>query len=150
MLVSRVVRAPFRIFNRPGVARLFYKQLCCSLIDWLINWVKSSFVEVSLEHLHSQIVRARELKFWEKDHLHPPVMCHMSCVTCHVSSVTCHMSHVFFLSFFLSFLSKVVTLVGGGPVIISTWLPCLGINWPSIKKSTLRVMPYIMQDKYVV
>ena len=54
----------------------------------------SSFVVVSSKHLHSQTVRARKLKFWEKVHLPPPVTCHMSHVACHMSHVTCHMSHV--------------------------------------------------------
>ena len=57
---------------------------------------------------NSKTVRARENKFWEKDHLLPPV-------TCHVSHVTCHMSHVPLYLFFS--LDKVVNLVGGGSVI---------------------------------
>ena len=51
-------------------------------------------METSSEHLHCQTVRARELKFWEKVHLPPSVMCHVSCVMCHVSSVICHPSSV--------------------------------------------------------
>ena len=42
-----------------------------------------SFVEISSEHLHSQAVRARQLKLCQKVHLPPPVMCQMSCVMCH-------------------------------------------------------------------
>ena len=42
----------------------------------------------------SQAIIARELKFWEKLQLSPPVTCHVSCVTCHMSYVTCHMSPV--------------------------------------------------------
>ena len=56
-------------------------------------------MEISSVHLHSQTGRARELKFWDKVHLPPPVvchvsdvMCHVSCVMCHVSCVTCHVS----------------------------------------------------------
>ena len=48
-------------------------------------------------NLHSQTVRARMLKFWEKVHLPPPVTCHhvtKSPVRCHVSRVICHVSHV--------------------------------------------------------
>ena len=59
-------------------------------------------MKLSSVHLHSQTVRARELKFWEKVHLLPRVichvshaMCHVSCVPCHMSCVTCHVSHVF-------------------------------------------------------
>ena len=50
----------------------------------------------------------------------PPTTCHMSGVRCHVSCVMCHVSRVMcnlFLSFFLSFLDKVVGLVGGWFVI---------------------------------
>ena len=49
---------------RPGVAMLFYKHLRhCT--DSLINSLThSSFVEIFSEHLHSQTVRARELKFF--------------------------------------------------------------------------------------
>ena len=43
---------------------------------------------------NSQTVRARELKFWEKDHLLPPVTCHFSHVRFHVSHVRCHMPRV--------------------------------------------------------
>ena len=50
------------------------------------------------------------LKFWEKFHLPPPVMCYMSRITCHVSHVTCRMS---LFSFFFTELK----LVGGGSVI---------------------------------
>ena len=46
-------------------------------------------MEISSDHLHSQTVRARELKFCEKDHLPPPVICHLSPVTFHLSHVTC-------------------------------------------------------------
>ena len=49
---------------------------------------------------------ARELKFLEKVHFPPPVMCHRSCVTFHMSRVTCPVSHVTS--------HKVVKLVGGG------------------------------------
>ena len=37
---------------------------------------------VHTKHLHSQTVRARELKFFREVHLAPPVTCHMSHVTC--------------------------------------------------------------------
>ena len=63
--------------------------------QWVIcSFSHSSLVETSSEHLHSQTVRARKLKFWEKINLLLPVMCHMSCVTCHVSCVMCHVSLV--------------------------------------------------------
>ena len=48
-------------------------------------------MKISSTNLHSQTVRARELKFWEGS---PPPTCHVSCVTCHLSHVTCHMSFV--------------------------------------------------------
>ena len=38
---------------------------------------------IVFKHLHSQTVKARELKCWEKDHLYPPVTCNVSHVTCH-------------------------------------------------------------------
>ena len=56
----------------------------------------SSFVEISSEHLHSQTVRARELKFWEKVHLPPPELCHVKHATCHMSCVI-----LFFLNLFV-------------------------------------------------
>ena len=63
------------VINRPSAARAFL-QLPPSLIH---SSIKSSFVEISSEHLHSQAVRAGELNFWEN--VHPP-----SCVTaCKVS-----------------------------------------------------------------
>ena len=56
-----------------------------------------------LPYTVSQIVRARELKFWEDVHDSPCAtfhvshfICHMSCVTCHVSHVTCRVSYIFF------------------------------------------------------
>ena len=79
------------IFIRPGVAGALLQNLCHSFIHSVSH---SSFVEISSEHLHSQTVRARELKLREKVYLPPPVMCHMSCVTSHVSHVMCHMSCV--------------------------------------------------------
>ena len=39
----------------------------------LNGFPKWSFMEISSEHLHAQNIRARELKFWDKDHLLPPV-----------------------------------------------------------------------------
>ena len=82
--------------------------------------LKSFFVKISSEYLHSQTVKARELEFCEN--LPPPAMCPMSCVTCHVSHfmfhmshVTCHMSCVFFY--------KVVKLVMED--LLSTGLPRL-------------------------
>ena len=78
----------------------------------------SSFVDISLEHLHSQTVRARELKFGEKVYLPSPVTLHVSNVTRHMSYltwhilfVTWHVSHIFYL--FLFFLDKKVKLVSG-------------------------------------
>ena len=48
-------------------------------------------MEISSVHLDSQTIRAKELKFLEKVHLFPSVMCHVSHVMCHMSHVTCHM-----------------------------------------------------------
>ena len=67
-------------------------------------------MEISSEHLHYQTVGARELDFWEKVRLPPPVMCNRSQVTCHMSHFTCHVSQFFFVD-------KVVKLVGGGSLI---------------------------------
>ena len=76
---------PFsRIINRPGVPGAVL-QTPSSLVDSFGN---SSFVKISSRHLHSQTIRDRELKFWEKVDLP-----NMSCVTCHLSHVTCLMSH---------------------------------------------------------
>ena len=47
--------------------------------------------QVSHVTSNSQTVRARELKFWEKVCLLPPVTCYMTCIMCHMSSVMCHM-----------------------------------------------------------
>ena len=67
------------IKNRPGVAG--------AVLQTHSSLRRSSFSSKSSEHLHSQTVRAREIQFWEKDHLPPPP------VTCHVSHVGCHVSH---------------------------------------------------------
>ena len=37
-----------------------------------------SFVNISSKHFHSQTVRAKDLQFWEKVYLPPPVTCHVS------------------------------------------------------------------------
>ena len=84
--------------------------------------------QVSHVTSNSQIVRARERKFWENVHLLSPVnfqvscvTCHVSCVTCHLSQVTCHMSpitcHLKKYITILFFWEKVVRLVGVGYVI---------------------------------
>ena len=78
------------VFNRPVGARAGL-QTPLSFINYLIE---SSFVEISPKHLHSQSIRARDLKFLEIVHLPPRVTRHMSCVTCHMSFVTGHMSFV--------------------------------------------------------
>ena len=51
-------------------------------------------MKIYSSNLHSQVVTARELKFLQKLHLLPPVMCQVSDVTCHMSDVTCHLSYV--------------------------------------------------------
>ena len=51
------------------------------LIKRVILFLKSS------NYLHSQTVRARDLKFWDNVHHHLCVMCHVSCVMCHMSCV---------------------------------------------------------------
>ena len=53
-----------------------------------------SSVDISLEQLHSQTVKARKLKFWDMVCLPPNVMCQMLLVTCHVLFVMCHMWHI--------------------------------------------------------
>ena len=62
-------------------------------------------MEISSEYLHSQIVRARELKLLKKVYLP-----HLSCVTCHVSNVAYHV--IFLLCFY-----RLMKLVDGGSVI---------------------------------
>ena len=98
---------PSLVFNRPSVARLFYKHLSHYSVISLGRW---SFASKSWRHLHSQTVWARDLTFWVTSHILSCITCHMSRVTCHVTHVTCHMSHVtccvshvviFFLLFFL-------------------------------------------------
>ena len=42
-------------------------------------------MEIYSEHLHSQTIRAREMKFRDKVHLPPLVICHISHVICHMS-----------------------------------------------------------------
>ena len=54
----------------------------------------SWFVKISSSNVHCQTVRARELKFWEKVPLLPPVRCQVSQVMCHMTHVMCHMTHV--------------------------------------------------------
>ena len=77
------------IVNRPVWPGLLYKQLC-DLFS------KSCFVKISPSNLHSQTIRASELKF-ERRFTSPHLLCvrcQMSHVTCHVSHVTCHITHV--------------------------------------------------------
>ena len=75
-------------------------------------------MEISLQHLHTQTVKAKELKFGEKIHLPPHVMCHISSITCHDSHVTCRVSHVMDYNIFsIFFLAKAVKLVDSGSVI---------------------------------
>ena len=69
---------------------------------------------------HSQTVRARELTFWEKVHLPPPVTCHVSHVMCYMSRITCHMSHVTFLYIFFLFTKWLSLSVEG---LLSIGLP---------------------------
>ena len=80
----------FWYLTDPVKPALFYAHLCYS------SFSHSSLVEISSEHLHSQTVRGREVKFWDKVHLPhlSCVICHMSSVMCPVSHVTCHMSRV--------------------------------------------------------
>ena len=75
------------IINRPGVAGAIH-QTPSALVNY---FSKSAFVEISSKHLHSQFVRAKELKFLENVHR---TMYHMSHVMCHVSWVMGHMSHL--------------------------------------------------------
>ena len=76
--------------------------------------------------LHSQAVRARELKFWEKIHLSPLVMCHLSHVTWNVLHVTCHMSQVTSQNILLfSFLFRQSGETSWWRVCYQQGLPCL-------------------------
>ena len=83
----------------------FYKHLCNSFIH---SFMECSFSSRSSRNHKSQIIRAREMNFWEN--VHPPlyVTCHKLHGLCQVSGVTYH--------FFFSFLYIVVALVIGGSV----------------------------------
>ena len=59
-------------------------------------------MKISSKLLHSQAVRARELTFWGKVNLTPPVLCHISHVKCHMSHVMCN----FFLRFVIFFVRQ--------------------------------------------
>ena len=85
-----------------------------TLIFWTDPVYKHLFHWLSEWFPNSQTVKARDLKFWKKVHLLPPVMCHVSHVTCEMPCVTYHMSHVFIYSFI--FFYKGVKLVNGGSV----------------------------------
>ena len=102
-----------QVFNRPSVA-VAVLQTPFLLINWLSE---SAFSSKFPANLHSQAVRARELKFWDNIHLPQHIICHMSCVTCQMSFVTCHMSCVTCIVSHVLFFNKVVKLVGGGSVI---------------------------------
>ena len=102
--VSRDVQRFDDISNRCVVARAVLQSLSL-LISWFSEWV---FSAKPSKHHYTQIVRARELKFWEN--VHPPS------VTCQVSGVRCQVSCV--MCFFLPcFFDKVMELVGGVSVI---------------------------------
>ena len=85
-------KGPAKTKKMFGFLSFIWPQCC-------LNWIPNQILRVW----------SRALKFWEKVHLLPPVLCHMSRVTCHVSHVTYHMSHVFFL--------KVTKLVCGGSLV---------------------------------
>ena len=74
------------LFNRPGVAGAVL-QTYSYLIN---NWVFCVFCGKSSKHLHSQVNRARNLKFGQNFKFSPLVTYHMSCVMRHLSYVTCH------------------------------------------------------------
>ena len=88
----------------------------CSTISFIIHSLNPwPFSSRSSEHLHSQTVRARELKIWDEVHLPPPDIClmshvmrHVSCFMCQVSGVTSHMSRVIGFIFFHFFSLKLV------------------------------------------
>ena len=82
-----------------------------------------SFSSKSSKDLHSQTVRARDLKFWEQVHCPPLVTCQMPYVMCHMSRVTCHKSFVAALS---SSRSLVVCPLVGRLVRWSTFVK----TWP--------------------
>ena len=59
----------------PGVAGAVL-QTPLSFIDLLINWfTQRNYSSKSSKHLHSQTVKAKNLKCWEQVHLPPPVIC---------------------------------------------------------------------------
>ena len=52
--------------------------IICRFFLGFLLFPNSSFAKVSSKHLHSQTIKTRELKFWEKGHLPQPIMCHLS------------------------------------------------------------------------
>ena len=84
----------YHFFIRPCVAGAVL-QIPSSLIE---SFIQSFFSYKLSKHYYTQTVIARERKFWED--VHPPTICHMSCVRwqvsgyrCQVSHVACHVSH---------------------------------------------------------
>ena len=73
-----------------------------SLVTWQVSGVTC---QVLYDTFTSQTVRARKLKFWEKVHLLPHVICHMERVTCLISCATCHASlnMIFYFQIYLFF-----------------------------------------------
>ena len=77
--------------NRENVQLVCYSVIVFFLLLMLNillhTHIHSSFVKISLTHLHYQTVRARDLKCWTNVH-------HPLCVTCPVSGVRCLVSGV--------------------------------------------------------
>ena len=84
----------FKFVTRPSGARAVLQTppLLIESVNQSVS--QSSFVKIPSTNLHSQTVKVRELTFWEKVHLPPPVTCQVSHVTRHMSHVTCQLLHV--------------------------------------------------------
>ena len=83
------------MLSSPGVAWAVLQTPCYSL-HWFNKWLThSSIVKISSKLLHSQTVRARDLKLWDNVHHPLCVTCHMSLFTYKFSHVRCHFTAIF-------------------------------------------------------
>ena len=101
--LSMMLTAQTNIFSvflmhiwRTSVARLSYKQPCCTLIHSL---------KLSIKPLHHftpycpicptrfRVLKKKRFSFSNMCHI-SHAACHVACVICHMSNVTCRMSHV--------------------------------------------------------
>ena len=115
----------YKVFNKPGVAGVFYKHLC----DWLIYPLWKYLQITVYPNCKSLGADIYERMFIPPHVSH--VTYHVSCVMCLVSRVKCLLSCVTIL------LNKVVELVGSGSFInresLSSFLNCTPCNFLSTK-----------------